>query len=778
MLCLPDGSGVNIIAGILEKNEVEIHGTPTFVISPHGRNVYKFKPGTMDANPCIIEYRNIETGKYFRALGDNLPDLQGTEVILRGCWKNNARYGEGFHVNSYEMKLPTSEKGVVEYLNSLRVRIGITRAKKIYARFGEKIWDVLETAPERLTEVPGVTDKIVEKLKQRLEETKIDRELAKLFVGVSDSISARKLSELKRTFGVDVVSIITKSPYKLCQVRGFSFEMVDKLGRKLGIPANDPLRIEAAIIQLLDDAAGQGHTCLPVEELKTKLSRLLSAGQGSNQAVTKEDITTALRNAWKNEIIRTTSNMIYTKARYDQEVSVAKDVVRLLTNNSDGIENIEKFIEEFEKENGITLADNQKVAVRNAFRYKMSIITGGPGTGKTTIINAILFAHQRIYGNMSEPVFMSPTGKAARRMTEATGFPASTIHSAVGYRGEDVDIDDSDDEDNMLSGNLFIVDEFSMADLFISSVLLRKIPDSARLICVGDPDQLPSVGCGNVLYEMIRSGSIPTTKLDVIFRQKDTSAIVTNAAKIRVGKTDLTINDQFCLIKKSSPDEVFEQAVKRYCECVRKHGIDNVALLCPYRNKGVVQVNRFNLELQKRLNPIRPEAPAMRGENGVMFHKDDKVIQKRNTEAARNGDTGYIKRIDSTPDPDYPSDNILTAIVEFNGDGIEHSYAQSDLQDLDLAYCTTVHKSQGSEYKVVIIVLSGEHKMLLKRNIVYTGITRAKEYVLIITEREGIVDYDGSCSQESPLNKAIINGKADIRYSLLGDRIVAYASKH
>lgn len=765
--------------GCLAKDEVEVRGTPTFVISPRGRGSYKFKLGTIEVNPCIIDYKNLETGKHFRALGDNLPDLQNTEVILRGCWKNNARYGEGFHVNSYEIKLPTSEKGVVEYLNSLRVRIGITRAKKIYAKFGENVWDILETAPERLMEVPGITNKIVERLKQKMEETKIDRELTKLFIGISDSITNRKLAELKQVFGVDAVSIITNAPYKLCQVRGFSFDLVDKLGKKLGVPANDPARIEAAITYLLDNAAGQGHTCLPTEELKAKLSRLLRVDQEPSQAVTDSDITTALRNAWANEAVKTTSNMVYTKSRYDQEVSVAQNVVRLLNNNADGIEDIETFIVAFEKEKEIALADNQKDAVRNAFKHKMSIITGGPGTGKTTIINAILFVHQKIYGNVSEPVFMSPTGKAARRMTETTGFPASTIHAAVGYRGEGVEIDDSNDgEEGMLSGNLFIVDEFSMADLFISSVLLRKIPDSARLICVGDPDQLPSVGCGNVLYEMIRSGKIPTTKLNVIFRQKDTSAIVTNAAKIREGETDLIFNDQFCLIRKGSTNEVFEQAINRYCECVQKHGIDNVVLLCPYRNKGIAQVNRFNLELQKRLNPVQPEEPVMRGENGVMFHKGDKIIQKRNTEIARNGDTGYIKRIEVNPDPDDPSDNILSAIVEFNGDGIEHNYAQSNLQELDLAYCTTVHKSQGSEYKVVIIVLSMEHKMLLKRNIVYTGITRAKEYVLIITEREGAVDYDGSHSQESPLNKAIINGKADIRYSLLGDRIVAYTSKH
>lgn len=761
---------------VMETNEVEILAAPSYVISPAG---YTYRSGSTDPNFCIIEYKNAETGKRFRVLGDNLPDMRDVEVLLRGYWKNNSKYGEGFHVNSFEIKLPSSERGIVAYLSSLRVRIGRNKAEQLYARFGEGLWDILETDPTRLTEVRGISDNTVKALVEKMDQTKIDRELIQLFSGVFDSVTARKLAELKRAFGPGVVSILKANPYVLCQVKGFSFEATDRLGKKLGIATNSPERIQAAILHLLDKAAMSGHTCLPKDELLTQLLRLLNAGLPFGQTVTNEDILAALRKAWNEEQIRTTAGMVYAKRRYEQEVSVAKDVARLLTDNAGGIENVDKFIAEFESESGIALADNQKDAVRNAFRNKMSIITGGPGTGKTTIINAILFVHRKVYGNTSEPVFMSPTGKAARRMTEATGFPASTIHSAVGYRGDDVDVDSDDDEDDkMLKGNLFIVDEFSMADLFITSVLLRKIPDEARLICVGDPDQLPSVGYGNVLYEMIRSKRIPTTKLNVIFRQEGTSAIVTNAAKIRDGGTDLTYNTQFCLIKKESTDEVFQQTVNRYCECVKRHGIDNVILLCPYRKKGTVQVNRFNQELQKRINPVQPDEPTIRGENFTVFHAGDKIIQTRNTDIARNGDVGYIKRIEEVPDPDYPKDKVLTAVVEFNGDGIEHRYTQTDMQDIDLAYCTTVHKSQGSEYKVVIIALSVEHRMLLKRNVIYTGVTRAKEHVLIITEKEGAAEADGSHAQVSALNKAIVNNNEDTRYSLLADRIVAYTKKN
>lgn len=746
--------------------EVKIICTFKYSVYPKG---YVSRAGVGDGTWCKVKYANSETQKIFTATGIDLPTTKDVEIALNGTWVTD-KYGRSFKTTYAEVLLPSSEKGVISYLCSLKARIGPAKAKSIYKAFGEKVWDVLENDPDQIVNVRGVSAGDVKRLKERLNDTRADRELAQLFAGVID-VSSQRLSEIKNAFGSDAAGKIKSSPYSLCKIRSFGFKTVDKLGGRLGVAANDPERISAAIQAVLDGFASNGHTCVPKDEFVQKLTPELN-GNPAFSVVSDEDVRTGINRAWANKEIHTTSNMIYSKARYEQEVAVATELSRLLQNHPCAISHVDPLITQFETENGIELAENQKDAVRSAFKNGVSIITGGPGTGKTTIINAILFVHRKVYGKSSDPVLLSPTGRAARRMTETTGMPAQTIHSAVHYRGNEDSLDDLDDE--FLQGNLFVLDEVSMVDLYISSVLMKKIPDDARLIFVGDADQLPSVGCGNVLFEMLRSGKIPTTRLDVIFRQSGNSSIIVNAAKIRQGNPELVLDKHFCVFKEDSAADVFKRACTLYYKSVRAYGIDNVILLNPYRDKGDLNVDTFNLNLQHLLNPPREGEFGMKKTEKLEFRQGDKVMQMRNTEEARNGDVGYITRIVETQDPDDPSESVLQAYVEFNGDGVEHVYTKDNLHELDLAYCTTVHKSQGSEYETVIMVMSAQHEAMFRRNIIYTGITRAKTNVALITEKEGVSGGARMLNKNNTaIKEAILNSKTDARYSLLGDRINA-----
>lgn len=460
----------------------------------------------------------------------------------------------------------------------------------------------------------------------------------------------------------------------------------------------------------------------------------------------------AIKKAHSNGSLHYQAGMVYLKAQFEQEKYIAATIKNLVSRDS-AIDNIDVFLAQYQKETGIILADKQADAVRCCLRNSMSVITGGPGTGKTTTIRALLYVHKLVYGNASEPVLLAPTGRAARRMSEATGYPASTIHSAIGYTEQT----GNPQACTRLEGNLVIVDETSMMDQLIAYLLLSSLPENARLVFVGDPDQLPSVGCGNILHDIIVSGVVPLTKLDVIYRQGENSPVITNAHAINTGNTELVYAKGFRFIERNDTASIFEKACSFYVQCVNCYGIDNVVLLNPYRSKTALSVNEFNKHLQEVVNPLKAGDFSITV-HGTEFRTNDKVMQTKNTEIAKNGDIGYIRRIARKPAEDDPTEFVYTAFVEFNGDGIEHPYSEDALVNVDLAYCSTIHKSQGSQYETVIMVLSNEHSLALKRNLVYTGVTRAEKNVALI-------------GQSSALRKAILNNTADIRYTLLPNRL-------
>ena len=720
---------------------------------------------------CRMEFERLPEGEYrkdFIAKGNGIPETRDCIIVMSGRWKQDGT-GRFFQVSTTETELPTSEAGCVSYLSSLRCGIGKKTAVKLYKRYGENLWDIITNQPDLLIQSNLISRKIAKRLESALKETRMQSEVMKMFKG--SGITMKKANTVCKAFGAETLNVIRDHPYQLCKIKGFSFNTVDTLALNRGIDPTNIERREAAAVAALDSAAAEGDVCLPREKVIEKMTRLL------RPTVSKEMCDSAISNAIADKLLGNTSGYLYTIERWMEEKKTCSEIYRLKASARKPVPR-ERFLEiitAYEQENGIQLADSQKEAVFTCLNNPVSIITGGPGTGKSTVTKAVLYAFKAIDEESFAPVLMSPTGKAARRMTEATGYPASTIHSAIGFTGEETPSVLNEEDVNMLaSGNLFIIDESSMMDQFITYHLLRRIPDGASVIFVGDPDQLPSVGCGNVLNELIRSQVIPTTKLSVIFRQKQGNPIVENSFRILQGRTDLLFdNKRFAFMEQNDSASIGKRACNMYLQAVKKFGLDNVVLLCPYRKSGTLNVNVFNLTLQSILNPKKQGQDTIKGRvvftdnrksTPMEFRAGDKIMMTTNKEWAKNGDTGYIRAIHKAPDKEDPSHMELVADVEFNDDGNIITINKDDVMELDLAYCTSVHKSQGSEYKCVIMVMCNEHSAMLKRNLFYTAVTRAKEYVLLVGEKKAI-------------QNAILDTHTKKRYTLLADRLHSIEQK-
>lgn len=716
----------------------------------------------------VVKCTNKENGSTFIATGDGIPisdraDMnKNTIITMTGSWTSSGKYGTSFKVESFDYRYEKTKDATITYLSSLRCGFGVSVATAVWNTFRENTWDVLENQPERLEGIAygrkRISKKMVRKLKKALNETQKEREVTKLLRNTG--VSLRKVQTLLKAFPEEnVVEILKHNTYRVCEVRGFTFDLVDSFALEQGVPIDDPARLREALRYTMDMAASKGHTCVPANELPSLLAQTANRnihGKGVTEQICRE----AINAACIRKILVKAGPMLYSASRFEQEYGIAKHLKRLANKNEPvAVREINEALKAYQEDCDITLADKQKDAVIACFQNSTSIITGGPGTGKTTVIRAVLYVHKAICGkDISNPCLLAPTGRAARRMTEQTGVEASTIHSALGLRGDDTG--GYQVEDEPLFGNIFIIDECSMMDSFVAYNLLRKIPERSRVVFVGDPEQLPSVGAGNVLYEMIRSGVIPVTRLEVIYRQAQGNPIVENAKRIRHGDTELQYKPmQFMFLQDDLGDATrIENAVcVLYTRAVCKYGISNVTLLCPYRHKSSLNVNRFNKLLQERINPATPEKQYAIF-NNKLFREGDRVMQTKNTDEAKNGDIGVIRKISFGLDRSDPSRKINIVSIEWNDDGTLHTYDADKMENVDLAYCTTVHKSQGSEFSIVIMVVSPEHRNMLRRNLVYTGITRAKESVIFI-------------GQVDALKKAIRNNKTDHRYTLLADWI-------
>ena len=692
-----------------------------------------------------VTYTNLENGYtiakvkvYGRrdlvtVVGTLMSPAPGEILEMKGEWVNHPRYGEQFKLVQYKTQIPASVYGIEKYLGSGLIKgIGPIMAKRMVKQFGKDTLDVIENSVEKLAEVDGMGKKRVEMLKRAWDEQKEIREVM-LFLQ-THGVSAAYAPKIFKHYGNKSIEVVRKNPYRLAtDIFGIGFVTADRIAQKLGFAKQSELRAEAGILYVLNQLADEGHVYYPYEPLVEKSREIL---QVERQVIVKAFATIALEGRIVIEDLnpnilefRENNKAVYLAKFHFSETSIATKL-KTLINGPKLIRAIEpdKAIEWAQEQLDITFAAKQIEAVRSAAEGKLLVITGGPGTGKTTIINAIL----QIFSKLAVEIMLgAPTGRAAKRMSEATAHEAKTIHRLLEYSIHKGGFQRNDE--NPLKCDLLIIDEASMIDTILMHHLLKAVPRTATFILVGDVNQLPAVGAGNVLKDIIFSGAVKVVKLNEIFRQAQESSIIVNAHKINQGilpslKPSKQALDDFYFIEQEDPEEVLGIILELTRERIPKRfgfdPIDDIQVLTPM-HRGVVGAENLNVELQKSLNP--GEDVVARG--GRTFRVNDKVMQIRNNydKEVFNGDIGRIARVD-------PENQECTIIF----DDRELLYDFPDLDEVVLAYAVSVHKSQGSEYPAVIIPILTQHYLLLQRNLIYTAVTRGKKLVVLVGARKAM----------------------------------------
>lgn len=685
---------------------------------------------------------------------------EGETVKLTGKWVSHRTYGEQFSVELYEKSAPTSAEAIEKYLGSGIIRgVRTATAKKIVDMFGEDSLNVIEKEPMRLTAIKGISAEKALTI-SRSHILQMGASSLMMFLQQYD-ISVRMCASIYKKLGPMAIDRIRENPYILCdEVEGIGFKTADRLASSLGVEADDENRVRSGVLYTLRSSTLFGHTYLPRNILAEEASRLLgvsvvSANEGITSLIIRRQL--ICETAEDNE-------RIYYFTHYHAERYCAHKIKELAEVGYEAADdNITAQIALIESRRGIALADMQKEAVIKAVRSGVMVITGGPGTGKTTIINIIIDIME---ANGLKIALAAPTGRAAKRMTQVCGREARTIHRLLeaGYRDGDEDLAFQVNESNPVDADVIIVDEVSMVDVVLMSNLLNAVSGNTRLIMVGDADQLPSVGAGNVLRDIIDSDVVPVIRLTEIFRQARESMIVVNAHNINRGEYPVSNgkDTDFFFAELSDAVKGTEYIVSLCRDKLpERYGIDSsdIQVLSPSR-KGVAGVINLNSVLQSALNPP-DKGVKERVTGGITFRVGDRVMQTKNDYdiiwkstvngeegmGVFNGDVGYIEDID---------DSLKTVTVLYEDKRV--SYGFRDLEELDLAYAVTVHKSQGSEFPVVIIPVYDAPYMLINRNLLYTAVTRAKNLVVLV-------------GREDILRKMVDNSRVALRYSSLREKL-------
>ncbi|MCX7342300.1 MAG: ATP-dependent RecD-like DNA helicase [Hyphomicrobiales bacterium] len=674
---------------------------------------------------CVLRIKARGHRDLVTTVGHAATIAAGEWVTASGEWINDRTHGQQFKAHFLRTSAPTSIDGIEKYLGSGLIRgIGPVYAKKMVKAFGETVFDIIEAEPDRLREVTGIGEVRARRITDAWAEQKIVREIM-VFLH-SHTVGTARAVRIYKTYGVDAVQIMTENPYRLARdIRGIGFKTADTIAMKLGIEKTAMIRVRAGISHALTEAMDEGHCGLPVEELVPLAVDLLEVDKGLVQ--TAMDLELADGTVIADTVGETAC--IFLAGLHRAEKVIAERLLRLVNGTLPWpFIDPDKALPWIEQKTGLKLAETQLAAIRLALLSKTMVITGGPGVGKTTIVNSIL---RILAAKGTNLLLCAPTGRAAKRMTEATGFEARTIHRLLevdpkggGFkRGPD----------NPLDCDLLVVDETSMVDVMLMQALLKALPDNAALLIVGDIDQLPSVGPGQILADIIASGALPVVRLTEIFRQAAHSRIITGAHTINQGLIpDLTRPEgesDFYFVQAEDP----ETALRRIVELVKiripqRFGLDairDIQVLCPM-NRGGVGAHSLNIELQKALNPAG-ERKVERF--GWTFAPGDKVMQIENDydKEVYNGDIGYIDDVD-------PDDGELTASF----DGRTVTYGFGELDTLVPAYAATIHKSQGSEYPAVVIPVMTQHYAMLQRNLLYTGVTRGKRLVVLVGQKKAV----------------------------------------
>ena len=704
-----------------------------------------------------IVFENAETGytiarltsrdyptELITVVGNLATASAGESLALSGEWVNNPQYGRQFKIEGYETVLPATVVGLRKYLGSGMIKgVGPVMAARIVNKFGMDTMDVIEQTPEKLREVQGVGKKRVNTIK---EAWAAQREIKNVMLFLqSNNVSTAHAVKIYKTYESDAIPIVRENPYRLADdIYGIGFKTADTISQNLGIAPESPYRVMAGIKYVLSHKADDGHVFLYRDELLAACEEILELPsdvieEGIAELVAKEEI--IFENTPEGEAI-------YLAPFYYAEMGVTNAVSRLLQTPADSVavSFVDRSIDRLEKQMGIHFAANQREAVKTALTAKVMLLTGGPGTGKTTTTIGMLHLFEALEKRV---LLAAPTGRAAKRISETTGREAKTIHRLLEFSPQENGF--KRNQDNPLEADVVIIDEMSMVDLILMNSLMKAIPPNATLIMIGDVDQLPSVGAGNVLTDLIASGEVTVVTLTEIFRQAQESYIVTNAHRINRGdfpQTTGPADRNFFFIEEEDPD----RAADLICDLVGKrlpkhygyHPMDDIQVLCPMR-RGTVGSENFNQRLQEILNDSSEEA--IRG--GRNFRVGDKVMQVRNNYDYEvfNGDIGRITDVDFV-------DKLVT--IQFPEKRV--AFDMADLNELVLAYGITVHKAQGSEYPAVVIPLMTQHYLMLQRNLLYTGITRAKELVVLVGTKKA-------------LGMAIRNNKVVERNSFLAERL-------
>lgn len=676
---------------------------------------------------------------HFSVKGYYLPERTSTMLELDGKWEKS-KYGMQYTVERFREILPKTKAGIVSYLSSGLIQgVGPAIAERIVEKFGLESLEVLEHEPQKLMEVKGITEKKLECISRCFMESQGIRELMTFLSPYG--VSVNKVKKIQDHFGGRSMEIIQDRPFSLCEISGFGFLTVDEIARKINFDPADPLRIEGAIVFILEEATEQGNVFLPEGEMLDQAYVMLNE-RCEGTPVSEMLIQRVFEAMQKKETLILDQGKVYLPKLYLYEQRTAKNIAALLCRRRK-IKDCTEVLEELQREQEIWLSDAQRNAVKMCIEHPFSIITGGPGTGKTTVLKLILGVYQRMFQG-KEVLLAAPTGRAARKMAESTGYPyASTLHSALSLASDLYEQDTT-----VLSADFVIVDEVSMLDMHLAYHLFEALGSGTKVLFVGDVDQLPAVGAGNVLNELIGSGLVPMTVLDTVFRQKNTSRIALNAYAMKDGDTKLLYGDDFQFIEEEDSCQAAQTIQEIYRKEIANYGLEQVQVLSPFRVKSEVGVRNLNKILRECVNPLNSKSMEIcYGSN--IFRYGDKVMQTKNTETVSNGDIGFISKIEKA------EDEVIT--VTFS-DRRRKKYLLDELKQLELAYATTIHKAQGSEYECVILPMLSSFYVMLQRSLIYTAITRAKKKVILV-------------GQKKALFMAIHKNSSIKRYTILGERI-------
>lgn len=685
----------------------------------------------------------------------------GENIAMEGEWCEHVRFGRQFRADALRVVKPSTTDGIERFLASGAVKgIGRTMAARIVEHFGSRTLTVMESEPERLTEVAGIGRKKAESIAASYAELSEMRELM-LFLE-QHGVSANYAPKLQARYGSTALVRVQENPYALAgEVTGIGFRTADKIALALGCSRSDRRRIEAGLVYALNMAASAGHTCVPEELLAQETVKLLQTDPEPVKELFKELI--------DEDRLRTEEvgglRLIYPEYLYQAETQTAKRLIAL--RDAPGkikSVDVEKIISQWEREAGIQLAAAQKEAIHASLKYGVFVLTGGPGTGKTTVVKGIITVLEKAGCRI---LLAAPTGRAAKRLAESSGHPAQTVHRLLEYQPDGSGFNFGKNDSDPLDAEAIIIDEASMLDITLMHHLLKAVPGGCRLIFVGDVDQLPSVGPGSVLKDIIRSKKMPVVRLENVFRQAEVSPIVRNAHRINHGQMpEFAEHSDFEFAGFDNEFMAADFVAQLYGKVAAEHSLQYVQVLSPM-HKNPCGVQNLNKVLQQHLNPPAADKGELTLPGGAVLREGDKVMQIRNNyeKEVFNGDIGRIIRIDGgnvTVVYDDGGKPVFTSFEdEYAYAGISGNkivYTSAEVDELQLAYAMSVHKSQGSEYPVVILLMVPGHYIMLQRNLFYTAVTRARQKVVIVGSKKAV-------------QAAVLNDKTRKRYSLLAERL-------